>query len=464
MTDLEIREFLRQKYYSFEDYAVAYWLDHVHSSTSQPLPLEAIEYEPLAQTMGSFLFKHGLDSPPDFSASTDASFQSIRRWDFTNILDGLAHLARQRQSNEKYLDLEAQLQRRRLIYEDIFTNNHPHDETLRKELLLNACVWFKCPKTYCDFFFDGFVDKECRDKHISQHERPFQCAFEECLHARLGYPTEKDLKRHEKVSHLKGQNSTRAFPTYKPPKKDVTLFSAAKDGDLATIKRLVGEGADVNQTTKPKGRITALVLAMRHDHTNIADFLLKKEPPLEMDWVIENAVKYNRSAILRILLEMQATPTTRRECAQGALYHAAEYDQRKVIPLLLSYGVNIDGFEGAKAFSIARRFGHFSFAQLLIEHGAVDKTAESEQPPTPTPATLVTLQHLSSFALLKIDLYTAAAVAQQQQQHQIQQAQRQAQLQHMQSQAQLATHQQPQPSASSSLQPSVFESGNEVSA
>ena len=456
MTDLEIRDFLRQKYYSFEDYAVAYWLDHVHSSTSLPLPLEAIEYEPLAQTIGSFLFKHGLDSPPDFSASTDLSFQSIRKWDFTNILDGLAHLARQRQSNEKYLDLEVQLQRRRLIYEDIVANNHPHDEAFRKELLLNACGLFKCPKTYCDSFFDGFVEKECRDKHLNEHERPFRCSFEECLHARLGYATEKDLKRHEKMSHLTGPKSEWAFPTYKPSKEDVTLFSAAKDGDLATITRLVGEGADVNQTTTPKGRVTALVLAVRHDHTNVVDYLLEGKVPRNMKNLVTNAAKYGSSATLRKLLGM-SIPNRRKKHAEDALYHAARYDRQNVLPLLLSYGADINCSGGSLALRTAKLFGHDSFAQLLIEHGAVDKTAKSKRPPTPTPAAPTTPRHPDSFASPRIDLYAAAAAAQQQQQ-----------IQNMQRQAQSATQQQPQPqpqpSASSSLQPSVFESGNEVSA
>ena len=218
LTDPEICEFLCQGYYHFEDYAVAHWLDHVDSSTSHSPQLEAVSIECLVQRLESFFMKHGPESPPDLQIYTNDMFQSIRQWEFTRRLGGLAQLARERKSNEDHLDLETELQRRRLIYESTVTNLDPHGQNGR----------FKCPKRYCEFFYDGFPNREHRDKHVNQHERPFRCTFEECLHAELGYETQKDLKRHEKTSYLIDESSEWAFPTYK--RKDMFVFSASTKG------------------------------------------------------------------------------------------------------------------------------------------------------------------------------------------------------------------------------------------
>ena len=347
------------------------------SSTSQPLPLDAASFERLTQRLASFFFKHGLDSPPDLSVSTDLRFHSIRDSSVAKRLNVLGQLVRQRESNQKYLDLEHQLQRRRSVYENIIANADPLDEELRRNLPLNLSSWFKCSQKHCDAFFDGFSNKKDRDKHISQHERPFRCSFQECLYAKLGYATEKELKRHEKSSHPTGENSEWAFPTYKP-RKDLDIFSAAKKGDLATVKRLVEEGADVNQTTNPKGHINALVLAVRHDHSEIVEYLSEKCDPVNDDWPVRDAIRYARNSILQMILEKRADPT-RKDLAQEALFDAARYGREELIPLLLTYGIDINqpAYYEMTALDIARNRSYYSFAQSLIKHGALDETAKT---------------------------------------------------------------------------------------
>ena len=417
LTESDIRDFLRQGYYSFEDYAIAHWLDHVESCTSQPLPLEAISLKRLTQQLESFFIIHGLDSPPDVSVSPNPRFHSIRHLDSTKRLDGLAHLARQRESNQKYLDLEAQLRRRRSIYEDIVTSADPHDEPLRRNLLLKASGWFKCPHKHCDFFFDGFSDSKDRDKHISQHERPFRCSFQECLHAKLGYATEKDLKRHEKMSHPTGQNPEWAFPTYKP-KKNSDIFSAASKGDLATVKRLVEEGADVHRPTKPRGRTTALNLAVRNNHSDIVQYLLEKKVPANREPIVREAVDRASESILRVVLETETEPTMRIDLAQVALFHAAKCGRTELIPLLMNYGIDINqqsSTNGMTALKLASLNKDDSFARILREHGASDKTAAVEQPLNPIDDTLLISPSVSSnheiiFKNDDFDLYTTDEV------------------------------------------------------
>ena len=387
LSDSEIGEFLRGGYYSFEDYAIAHWLDHVDSSTSRLLPLESISLERLQQTLRSFFRKHGSDSPLDLLVPTELRFQSIRHWNLTKKLDILAQLAQQRKSNERFLDLEVQVQRRRLIYEDIVTNKDPHNEAFREHLLPNTSGCFKCPKKHCDYFFDGFANKDHRDKHIDQHERPFRCSFEECPYAELGYGTEKELKSHERKSHPSDQGSEWAFPTSKP-KRDRNIFSASEKGDLATVQRLVRGGADVNQTSRPNGSITALMHALKNDHADVANYLI--EQGAEKDWVIESSwvAQYASISVLRMLLETEADPTRRIECAQIALNKGEFYNWVDAIPLVLSYGADINqkNTRGITPLQHARMAGKHVYAQALLEHGALDDSP----PETPAPATPVT--------------------------------------------------------------------------
>ena len=402
LSDSDIRDFLRQGYYSFEDYAIAHWLDHVDSCTSRLLPSEADALARLTQTIDSFFMRHGLNAPPDKPVPTDQRFQIIRQCDFIKRLDSLAQLARQRRSNENLLDLETQLQRRRLIYEDLVMNVDPHNDTLHTLSFSNEYRWFKCPKTWCDFFADGFQNKERRDIHVNQHERPFRCSFEECLYAELGFETENHAKRHEKKSHPTGKGSEWAFPTHKPKKK-LDIFSACKKGDLATVERLVREGADMNQPSRPKGSRYPLSLAAKYNHPQVVSYLIRQgceQPPqIKKDFFFDEF--HNTSiAILQMILDMEADPERKKIRAHSALMRAAVYNREDAIPLLLTYGIdinqkieNITGWYERRwqtVLQYARKNGHDSFAQALRDHGARDETPEPNQPLTPRPATPVT--------------------------------------------------------------------------
>lgn len=381
LATIDILEFLRQGYYSFEDYAIAHWLDHVDSSTSQPLPLEANSFEPLSQKLRLFLTKHALVSPPSLSVSSETRFQSIRHLNFTTTLDGLAHLARQRKSNEKYLDLETHLQRRRLIYEDLVTTSNPQNEAFRNKMLLGASGWFKCPKRYCDYFFDGFDNKEDRDKHINQHERPFRCSIEECPYATLGYGTETERRRHEKKSHPAGDNSEWTFPGYKP-KKDLDIFSASRMGDLATLQRLIREGADVKQTVRPNGTTDALTLAVRNNHPDVVKYLLEQGCNRFIYSTIINIMPIVSISILQMLLDSKLPSEDKVEVAQDALLTAAINGREEMIPLLLSYDIDINYpyKNNWRALFYAKQYGHISFAETLLKHGAMDEERAPREP------------------------------------------------------------------------------------
>ena len=408
LTNSDIRDFLQEGYYSFEDYAIAHWLDHLESSTSHSLRLDNSSVERLGQIVNSFLIGHGSDAPPELTIVDTQKFQSIRHLSFTQTLDALAQLASEKKCNKNYLDVETQLQRRRLIYEGISADTNPHSEVLRRFLLLNGPGCYKCPKVWCGYFADGFQRREDRDKHVDQHERPFRCSFEECLHAELGFESEKGLKRHEKTSHRNGQDSEWMFPT-KKPKKPLDIFSASAKGDLETVERLVREGVDVNKPTKPKGSITAISLAVKHSRPQIVSYLIGqgcKTPPSD---VFVTATRQNSIEILRMLFGMKTEPSIMNTLAQDAFYSAASSGREEVVHLLLTYDIDINKRSGNTrpgnntALEMARMKGYDNIVQILLENGARDERKEAEQPPTPTPLTPVTPKNPFSFAPSKTD-------------------------------------------------------------
>lgn len=346
---------------------------------SRPLPVDANTLQCLAQTIESFFMKHGLRTPSNMPVSTDRRFHSIRQWDFTKRLDSLARLACQRKSNKDELDLEIQLQRRRSIYEDSFMNKDPRNDMEHTLSLSHGSGPFKCPKTWCEFFSDGFQHKERRDAHVNQHERPFRCSFEDCLYAELGFDTKKLAKRHEETSHSTGEGSEWAFPTHKR-NKNSSIFSACKNGDLATIKRLVGEGIDVKKTSRPKGSINALSLAVKYDHPLVVSYLIGQGCE-QTHTILLDAMDYASAAVVQMLLEANNAPVRKDPREQSLLHRAASLGRQDTIPLLLAYGVDINEIDsGTTALQIARKQGFDSFAQILIDHGALDKGCLDEKP------------------------------------------------------------------------------------
>ena len=259
------------------------------------------------------------------------------------------------------------------------TDNNPLSEVLRMSLLLNGSGCYKCPKIWCGYFADGFQRREDRNKHVGQHERPFHCSFEECLHAKLGFGLEKELKRHVKTSHLTGQSSEWAFPT-KKPKKPLDIFSASAKGDLTTVERLVGEGVDIDETSKPKGSITAISLAVKHNHPDIVSYLIRqgcKDPGSD---VFGMAIRSSSTSItiIRMLLDMKADPGAKKSRAQDLLYTAAKNGREEAIHLALTYDVDINKRTGNlppynTALNSAKANAHDSMVQILLENGARDE-------------------------------------------------------------------------------------------
>jgi len=76
---------------------------------------------------------------------------------------------------------------------------------------------FKCPRTTCFYFHEGFEECSSRKKHISRHDRPFHCAFPDCSIAEFGFSSNTDLEKHRKLFHPDFADLTSSFSSYTKP-------------------------------------------------------------------------------------------------------------------------------------------------------------------------------------------------------------------------------------------------------
>ncbi len=92
------------------------------------------------------------------------------------------------------------------------------------------------------------------------------------------------------------------------------LFRAVSKNDVATVKRLIGEGANVNETDKNGNRGTPLFLAVENGSTEI----------------------------VRLLLEMGAEVNARDDAQQTPLMSLDEDSSVELVELLFKYGADAD--------------------------------------------------------------------------------------------------------------------------
>ena len=123
------------------------------------------------------------------------------------------------------------------------------------------------------------------------------------------------------------------------------LVSASDRGDFETVKRLLEQGADVDQ--KDENLQCALFRAAWRGHFKVAKLLLH----------IQCHAKVN---------------STNRRLNFSALMVASQTGHINVAKLLLDYGasVNAQQSEGASALMSASLNGRTKTAKLLLDHGA----------------------------------------------------------------------------------------------
>lgn len=220
-------------YYAFQDYAVTHWSDHTRKVIENGLTAfrpSDDDSEDDAGMVGSavteFVVHYGLDS--QVYAEGDDAVEKCLPFKSHSFYGDMCHIFRhiQRQSVKglRGLDeispkpLESSIFSNRRVLESYsdFPNSHID---IRADLdLFYSHKWFKCSKATCYYFHEGFAESKSRDYHVTRHETPFRCRFEDCdMGHKLGFVMQRQLDKHLSIFH---PESGKMATTFSKLKKD----------------------------------------------------------------------------------------------------------------------------------------------------------------------------------------------------------------------------------------------------
>jgi ankyrin repeat protein len=160
--------------------------------------------------------------------------------------------------------------------------------------------------------------------------------------------------------------------------RDGQLLSAAHDGDVAAVQKLLEEGADADARNVQDGR-TALILAAEAGQTGAAAALIAKGANLEIkdnfgNTALIRSAKNGQASTVKLLLDKGANPETSDAGGETALMAASGAYQASVdgAELVLQKKVKTEATDaaGQTALMYAASAGNARTARLLLDHGA----------------------------------------------------------------------------------------------
>ncbi|OHE92072.1 hypothetical protein CORC01_12653 [Colletotrichum orchidophilum] len=210
-------------YFSFQDYAVPQWYRHIDTVITECHDI----FSP------NFYFDAGLERHRDFAAEFGLALERfILAYDddltkitdihpefpqddlstyttfpfYTNLVRVWNHIYTHQKGsiddrNKVGIDrLEAALESHRKVLENDYM---PETEMCGQDTMETyyGPNQFKCKKTLCKFFYEGFKSERDRKAHHNRHDRPFACPLPTCNSAPVGFSSNKDRERHVRNYH-----------------------------------------------------------------------------------------------------------------------------------------------------------------------------------------------------------------------------------------------------------------------
>ncbi|KAI8635201.1 hypothetical protein F5Y19DRAFT_469075 [Xylariaceae sp. FL1651] len=216
----ERRDYAREGYYSFQDYALAKWAHHLEAfiqSGSALLrdPLQGASYQlKISQAVRRFVgvYQEDLIVPNDAEGQTPQArrcedlCEAFSSYDFyQDLVDLCTHTSRHQSFKEKnkvgIKTLESALKDNRTLLEAFSDGQDLGGSSLQALQELYGEYMFKCDRLTCDYFYEGFENKEAREAHLRRHDRPYRCPVAECSVVTFGFSTNKDKEKHIRTYH-----------------------------------------------------------------------------------------------------------------------------------------------------------------------------------------------------------------------------------------------------------------------
>ena len=123
-----------------------------------------------------------------------------------------------------------------------------------------------------------------------------------------------------------------------------SIDQAVVDGDLARVKTLISEGADINSKNR-------------------------------MGWtLLHTAIRNSRTEIVTLLIEKGADVKAKDNRGRTTLHFAVESGQKDIVELIIAKGVEINVMDGRadNALSLAKKGNNKEIIDLLVKNGAQD--------------------------------------------------------------------------------------------
>ncbi|KAI9766233.1 MAG: hypothetical protein M1840_006647 [Geoglossum simile] len=302
--DTHIRKVVIQGHYAFMDYAVAHWFEHLERCVQGPQLDSQTSFGILVGILRVFLSKHHsqIEGQPSTSKALSEAFQRFNTEDFFRELISAVNCAggRTTANNEEWgrthsLDLVGQIARVRSIIEEMTERSDPVQK--RKLHALHGPNAFKCSKTPCKYFYEGFVSGQERDRHFEKHQRAYYCTYPGCHIALVGYQSEKDLKKHEAEYHQEIEDGS-AFPWYQAP-ASINICQEIRLSNLAAVETWMEQfDNDISLNTVANMR-GPLVAAIKCRNQRILNMLLDRAPGGSLSW------NYSIKRLIRVAIESQ---------------------------------------------------------------------------------------------------------------------------------------------------------------
>ena len=163
-------------------------------------------------------------------------------------------------------------------------------------------------------------------------------------------------------------------PSRQQQKLNAALFDAIDDGDLAQVKTLLDEGADLEARRSYQGE-TPLVRAS--EHLDIVQYLLSRGADINAqakygDTALTGPAECGWLAVMQVFLDSGIVLDLQERDGSTALMRASHAGQVEAARLLLEYGAGIDlqNRRGQTALDIAIEQGRVAVTELLVKHGA----------------------------------------------------------------------------------------------
>lgn len=224
----ELRKDLYEGHFAFADYAAAKWVHHLYRVVDQAKTLANAErwtdreddVNGLMETMKEFSerFDEDLQNSQYDASARQINVQLSRA--VLNLLDRCyvdhakasfqrlwthAEASRSGEINSRHIitlqNLRKAVEGMRKVLEEEFSSKElePYKRSQLTEYYGDKI--YRCSKTSCYFFHQGFRDNTSRNKHVARHDRLYECSEPDCPAAEFGFGDKKALKAHVLEAH-----------------------------------------------------------------------------------------------------------------------------------------------------------------------------------------------------------------------------------------------------------------------